>query len=60
MAWIIQRAGDHMTTRGWRPASGGPAAKYPTQGEAQEAMDALLQSGLSAMGGKVELKELPQ
>jgi hypothetical protein len=37
MALVIERAGTHMTSRGWRPDSGGPATKYPTQGEAQEA-----------------------
>jgi hypothetical protein len=59
MAWVIHREGTYMSSRGWRPASGGPATKYPTQGEAQEAIDELMKSGLAAMGGKVEPKETP-
>ena len=57
MAWVISRGGDHMTPRGWRPASSDPGTKYPTQGEAQEAMDELMASGLAALGGAVKLKE---
>ena len=58
MAWVIEREGNHMTPRGWQPASGGGGTKYPTQGQAQEAMDELMQSGLSALGGVVKLKEI--
>jgi hypothetical protein len=58
MAWVIERDGTHMTPRGWRPASSGPGTKYPTQGEAQEAMDELTASGLAALGGTVKLKEI--
>jgi hypothetical protein len=47
MAWVIERQGTHMTPRGWQAASG----------QAQEAMDELMQSGLAALGGPVNVKE---
>lgn len=58
MAWVIERDGTRMTPRGWRPASSDVGTMYPTQGEAQEAMDELMQSGLAALGGKVLIKEV--
>jgi hypothetical protein len=58
MAWVIERGGAHLTPRGWRPASGGEGTKFPTQGEAQEAMDELLRSSLAALGGAVTVKEV--
>jgi hypothetical protein len=57
MAWVIERQGTHMTPRGWQAASAGTGTKYPTQGQAQEAMDELMQSGLAALGGPVNVKE---
>lgn len=57
MAWVIERGGTRMTPRGWVPGKDA-GTKYPTQGEAQEAMDELLKNGLAALGGPVEIKEL--
>jgi hypothetical protein len=59
MAWVIERAGQRPTSRGWRPATPDAGTKYPTQGEAQEAMDELMANGLAALGGKLEIKETP-
>jgi hypothetical protein len=56
MAWVIERAGTRTTPRGW-VAGKDAGTKYPTQGEAQEAMDELLRNSLAAMGGQVQVKE---
>ena len=58
MAWVIERGGDRLSWRGWRPAASYQPAKYPTQGEAQEAMDEAKRSSLAALGGAVKLKEV--
>jgi hypothetical protein len=57
MSWVIQRNGTRLTPIGWRSTAAG-GEKYPTQGEAQEAMDEMLRSSLSALGGKLEVKDI--
>jgi len=59
MAWVIERQGWRYTPRGWRPASSSEGLKYPTQGEAQEAIDEMMRNHLAALGGAIRATELP-
>jgi hypothetical protein len=56
-SWVIERGGWRHTPRGWRPGST-EGTKFPTQGEAQEAMDELMAGSLAALGGTVQVKEI--
>jgi hypothetical protein len=57
MVWVIERQGARITPRGW-VAGADAGTKFPTQGEAQEALDEMLRGSLAALGGNIQIKDI--